>query len=656
MKDDRKPCRGTPALDPPMTPTMNSRRPRSAVRALVLACGAAMAAFALARAQKDEEASAAVAGDRVVLMQRFVVSATRIETNPWRHGSVPGFEVLTRASEHDTNWRIDALRRGMWIEGKVMPRDWLPDSAVPYTIILDDTDLREVPADQIHMKPTVLSSPADAFTWGILSDNTNLSIETVGSSDSDTVAINNNLYGVDTAALMDSTISLERLARCTPPLPPWLIAGLTGRTSGVFREAFGLLADTSNGVLDRPGPVRRAAGPGTLWVSLAETQRMLKLLWHNSHDPSFTVPPLRLMFAKATPPAERLALWESEAALFVRWGLMGADGPDPANRSAFLEFVRRAQRAPVTEEMFVDCFGCGYEAMEVKLAAFLRKVLAKPTFVAWDMPAGVQEPVNLSEATSDQIGRILGDWLRMQGDYLQNTDPEMSDRFLGLAGRMLERAYREDNGLPPDVDVPRGEHAAPSSQSSTLGPAVAMKPFVVTAERIHDPRLLAVYGLYEHDTGNDAKARELLEAAAKSGAVRPRAYVVLAQLRYAEAIGKPLGAEGKLGAEQAASVLGPLKTALAGAPTPDIYDLIVETWTNSETKPAEGDIEGLRGGVERYPADTDLAYNAAQLCSQSGQAAQASWFIDKGLVFATHEINREYFEQLRSTLSSAPTR
>ena len=56
----------------------------------------------------------------------------------------------------------------------------------------------------------------------------------------------------------------------------------------------------------------------------------------------------------------------------------------------------------------------------------------------------------------------------------------MGGRFLGLAGRMLERAYREDNGLPPDVDVPHGEHAAPSSQASTLGPAVAMKPFVVT--------------------------------------------------------------------------------------------------------------------------------------------------------------------------------
>ena len=103
------------------------------------------------------------------------------------------------------------------------------------------------------------------------------------------------------------------------------------------------------------------------------------------------------MFAKAAPPAERLALWESEAALFVRWGLMGEDGPDSANRSAFLEFVRRAQRAPVTEEMFSDCFGCGYKAMEGRLAAFLRKVLARPTSVAWDMPAAASRSRSASE-------------------------------------------------------------------------------------------------------------------------------------------------------------------------------------------------------------------------------------------------------------------
>ena len=59
-----------------------------------------------------------------------------------------------------------------------------------------------------------------------------------------------------------------------------------------------------------------------------------------------------------------------------------------------------------------------------------------------------------------------------------------------------------------------------------------MKPFVVAASHIHDPALLAVFGLYEHDVGNVGQARELLEAASANGAVRPRAYVALAKLLF----------------------------------------------------------------------------------------------------------------------------
>ncbi|HZZ17739.1 MAG TPA: hypothetical protein VFE25_00120, partial [Opitutaceae bacterium] len=60
---------------------------------------------------------------KALLMQRFVVSATRIERNPWRYAATEGFEVLTRASEHDTKWWMDALRRGMWVEDTVMPQE-----------------------------------------------------------------------------------------------------------------------------------------------------------------------------------------------------------------------------------------------------------------------------------------------------------------------------------------------------------------------------------------------------------------------------------------------------------------------------------------------------------------------------------------------------
>jgi hypothetical protein len=600
---------------------------------------------------QDADGAASAESDRATQMQRYVVSATRVEKNPWRYASVPGFEVLSRASEHDTDWMLDALRRGMWLENRVMPKDWLPQPLVPYTVIVDDTDIGEAPESQIHSRPTVLQRPVDALTWGELSEETNLSVEAVGSHDGDTTAINNNVHGVNTNMLMDSTMSMERLGRCTPPLPGWLVTGLAGRERGVFREAFALMVDEGSGAVGKSETVRRAAGPGTLWVSLKETQRVLKVLAHNPHDPSIEMLPLRLLFSETPPSAERLALWESEAALFVRWGLLGSGWRDPAESRAFLELVRRARQEPVTEKVFTDCFGYGYSVMERKLASYLGKVLAEPAYVDWDMPPGYLEPLSLKAATSDQIGRILGDWLRMKGDFLRGTDPKISEGLLGAAGRMLERAYREDNGLPPDVDASRGaEHSASTAPNAAFGSAVVMKPFVVAAERIHDPRLLAVYGLYEHDIGNDTKARELLEAAVRSKVVRPAAYSVLAQLRYAEAIGKPAGLEGKLSAQQAASVLELLRGVLQGAPSPEAYNMIIDTWNNCETRPSEADVDEIIKGVELFPRDTDLAYNSALLCSQSGYTGRASRLIDKGLVFTTHEMNKEYFEQLRSTL------
>jgi len=239
----------------------------------------------------------------------------------------------------------------------------------------------------------------------------------------------------------------------------------------------------------------------------------------------------------------------------------------------------------------------------------------------------------------------------MQGDSLRNKDPEMREKFLKAAGRMLLRAYRDDNGLPPDVDPsPQGGRTAQPSPKDASGSVVVMKPFVVTATHIHDPGLLSVYGLYEHDTGNDDKAREFLEAAVTAGVVRPKAHLVLAELRYVEAIGKPSGSEGKLSAQQAASILEPLQTALQYAPVSGVYHLIALTWAHCEAKPADRDVEKMVEGVALFPHNTRLVFLSALVCARSGYAAQAVVLIDKGLVFATSESDRDNFRRLRSTL------
>ena len=317
---------------------------------------------------------------------------------------------------------------------------------------------------------------------------------------------------------------------------------------------------------------------------------------------------------------------------------------------AFRELVRRARQEPVTESLFSECFGFGYAEMERKLGAFLKTALAQPNPVHLNFPLDFPK-TDLNAATTDQIGRILGDWLRMQGDSVRTKDPEMSGEFFKAAGRMLMRAYREDNGLPPDVGpAPLGGRNAAPSDPAASGPLVAMKPFVITANRIHDPSLLSIYGLYEHDTGDDSKAREFLEAAVRAGVIRPKVCLVLAELRYDEEIGRPAGAGGRLGAEQAASILEPLKVALEHSSESDIYSLMLKTWDHCAAKPAGKDLENIVAGASLFPRSTGLVCRSAFVCAQRGDTARAAGLIDRSLAFATNQDERAYLKRLRSAL------
>jgi hypothetical protein len=109
-----------------------------------------------------------------------------------------------------------------------------------------------------------------------------------------------------------------------------------------------------------------------------------------------------------------------------------------------------------------------------------------------------------------------------------------------------------------------------------------------------------------------------------------------------------------LSGKQAEFVLGPLRTALAKDPTPDLYDLLIATWTGCDSRPSPADVQEMLRGVALYPRNTGMAYNAAALCAQCGYGDAATRMIDIGLVFTTHEMNREYFEQLRVTIAGLP--
>jgi len=174
-----------------------------------------------------------------------------------------------------------------------------------------------------------------------------------------------------------------------------------------------------------------------------------------------------------------------------------------------------------------------------------------------------------------------------------------------------------------------------------------MEPMIVSAKRIRDPALLAVYGLYEHDIGDDSKARELLEAAFTAGAPRPRADCELGVLRYAEAASHPAGPGGRLSAAQTAFALAPLIAARRlTPPSVELYGIMAEIWSHSAGKPDAADLQFLAEAAAYYPKNVKFACNAAALYAQFGFRAEAASTVDRALPFAADEATRVMLARL----------
>jgi hypothetical protein len=207
-------------------------------------------------------------------------------------------------------------------------------------------------------------------------------------------------------------------------------------------------------------------------------------------------------------------------------------------------------------------------------------------------------PVTLREATEAEIGRIKGETLILAGHK-------------------------------------------PAARLALIAP-------YIRGER--DPALLASIGLIERLLNDDVKARKFLEAASAAKAVRPRAYLELARLRYAEAIAQP-AAEGKLDATQTASVLTPLFTARSQPPPmPEVYELIGQAWSSCALTPSAAHLAVLDEGVRLFPRNLSLIYTNAALKVKAGLVAEALSVITLGQRLSTDATMRTKFEALKASL------
>ncbi len=310
--------------------------------------------------------------------------------------------------------------------------------------------------------------------------------------------------------------------------------------------------------------------------------------------------------------AEALPLWQAQAALFVHWGLAGrgAEG-----RAAFTRFVTRATTEAVTEALFRDCLGLDFTAALKELAGHIPAATRERLVL---QPA--QRPrlpdYELRPASEVDIARLKGDWERLEIPFVQAQFPALTAKYIEQARRTLRRAY--DRGS-------------------------------------RDPQLLAVMGLCEVDAGNDAGAREFLEAAAsRDPAPRPRAAYELARLRFA-ALRSGAATSAPLTPAQARTVLAPLASARAQEPPlVEVYTLMADVWSVSAERPTREELAVLEAGVRLFPREAPLVLRTAELNVRQGNVDAARWLINLGLTLAPDDAGRRPFTELQGRMEAVP--
>lgn len=530
---------------------------------------------------------------------------------PWRYGQLPGFEFLARCPDPVVRGLAEAHFRLHALLGLILPERLQLTFAAPKVVIYYDEELqgtasKEVMATMVQEQEKKQPRPTFNMEMPVGRGGRGLPpqfgapprfnfIPNLRLNDKDAMTlfaiVREGSFNSDQLVLTRDYLSYLVFER-SPTLPGWFAAGVIGLYNGMEFQSSSL----------RFAPVA--------WVSEPEIEAMTQ-----TPPAASPLQPLAQfltsgMPSRSVPNAEDAReRWRVQAMLFLRWAL---DGRTPAQHAAFFDLVEQASVEPVKEEQFKRGLGVDFATADAQLAAYLL-VGAKKSMVLRTERAIKVPKLALRDADDTEISRLKGDWERLEVAFVKKRSPELAPKYLEQARRTLTRAY--DNGS-------------------------------------RDPGLLANLGLCECDAGNDAKAREYLEAAARRGPLRARANYELARLRFAEFDRNPEGADGRLSTGQMAQVLAPLFAARAlPPPMAEVYELIAKAWSRSALGPTRGHLAVVDEGVRLFPRRVPLVYQLAVLHAQRGDTEDARNLVTLGLHLAAEETDRRRFTQLQAELA-----
>ena len=406
------------------------------------------------------------------------------------------------------------------------------------------------------------------------------------------------------------------LALHAPPPPPWLHEALYG-AYGLYREG-----------IEYPDRGKQTGLVRSLWCNEAELFRadgLLgpaqeyflrapdKLRGEQTAPPALlhAIPPLASHGAGGLPgdarPPEQAARWAATCALFARWAMYAQEGK---RHDAFWRFADAACSRVIDEAFFRECFGLGYEDARTELAWFLP--IATGEQAVRSVSPLVPPKLKFRAATAAEVARVRGDWERGEAALLAHSFPEIAEKYSTKAGR-------------------------------TLRPAQAANP--------DDARLAEVTGLYEFDTGNHARALELLTAATAGGRARPRSWWTLAHLQFLRLDRDAATARAPISHRDALQILLPLEQAWQQAPAmAPTYELMAELGRRCPELPAAEMAARLQEGQKKFPRNTRLTFSALRACVERGEHRAALNILDAALPFTTDPAIRDRMEKTSEVL------
>jgi hypothetical protein len=570
----------------------------------------ALAAVCGARAQDVSAAKY----DPVVSLPAYTVTDARELPAPesWRHAEIPGFEILSNASDKETKRLIADFQLFNQAIGVVWP-SLVGRSPTPVTIILCG---RGGKFDAFVPK-TANAGPSQGMASLFLRNNERsaivvdlqqreMSLAGLEGEFNPSGVESNGSIEVDAYKQLYREYVHSLLARTTPRLGAWLEEGLAQLLMGM--KVSPTLIEFAK--LDDPNTVSIAqANAAQLNALAADAGDTGAPLTAASEDRDFNAALQRTrlmsfpeMFAvKHEDAIARNSIgskWAKQATAFVHMCLYQTG---QRYQKGFITFIQRSAKEPVTEAMFKECFGIGYKDMLLELRSYLDFTNYKSLGWSSKKGEGLTEsaPLVLREATEAEVGR-------MKGEVMLLADLKDSARTALI------------------TPYTRGER---------------------------DPRLLAALGLYERSVNNPDRARKFLEAAAAAKVVRPLAYLELARLRFTAAQAAAGGPEALFSAAQVADITAPLLVArLQPPPMPEVYELIGDTYFRSNENPKPDVMGMLFEGINLNPRRMGLLYRTALLCLRIKEFKGAAALIEHGVKYAPAGGPQASFAELRASL------